>query len=924
MGGNDLYIAKYEGTTGEVLWAVAGTGTDDDTGNGIAIAEDDAVYICGTFNSTDFAIGTVTVTHSSAGSNNDFFYAKIDHLTGNVLVAENPSLPTINETAKSIAVNNSYGIFIAGFTGSDPDRDPMVVAFDFTGATIGTIDITGDKDDYASGICINFSGQIYVTGSFNSPNLDFPGTTVPSLINSGGGDYDLFLLNINGSIALSLNSALNPSGDGDEIGNSVAVDATGDAYITGCFDGSAITFSGGISLGNSCPVTYMTKDYFTVKISSANIPIWISGGNAGTDWNFDDVGMDVAVNPFGDCYVTGYFKSNEINFGLGTIYNATNNNYAELFVIKYDFFGNPMWNVIPTEVFDEYGYGIAIKNEGQCCAVTGQFNSSSLNIMGTILTNTSSEIEFGDALVFSLCDECDCADVAAQEWYFGEFAGLDFSSPTPVPVSSSNINTEEGCSVIHDAAGNMLFYSDGISIWDNSHTIMPGSGGLYGHSSSTQSAIIVPKPCNDHIYYVFTTGNWGDDQDGFNYSIVDMNLRSGLGDVVPGYSNINLLPRERATEKVTAVTHSNGIDIWIITHEWGSNNFLSYLLTSEGLSVPLVSSIGSIHSSSILNKAGYLKASPDGEYLACAAYYNSIFDFELFGFNTTTGNVNPLLDSFNHSLSHCYGVEFSKCGTKLYVSAFTELLQYNITLEIWTSLGTSTGTYIGAIQRAPNGKIYIARDDVTFLGVINDPCESGLSCDYEEVGILLGGKHSLLGLPACYENKCIDAGFRSDAHLISIGESVQFNNVSRGDINTWSWSFPGGSPSTSNELNPLITYQDMGVYEVSLTVTGPAGNDTETKMAYIHVGTTGIDDMEENFEDLFIYPNPSRGIFNIEVPAKYCRVIVHNIHGQELINQVTEGLKASFDIGNYTKGPYFVTVILPGKEKQYHSKIILQ
>ncbi|MFY8029734.1 MAG: hypothetical protein ACOVPB_11205, partial [Bacteroidia bacterium] len=91
----------------------------------------------------------------------------------------------------------------------------------------------------------------------------------------------------------------------------------------------------------------------------------------------------------------------------------------------------------------------------------------------------------------------------ANIWYFGQNAGLDFNSGSPVPLSNGAINTYEGCASIANSAGALKFYTDGITVWNANHTAMPNGTGLFGDPSATQSAIIVPKPGNPNIYYVF-------------------------------------------------------------------------------------------------------------------------------------------------------------------------------------------------------------------------------------------------------------------------------------------------------------------------------------------------------------------------------------------------------------------------------------
>src|SRR4030095_11618045 len=144
-------------------------------------------------------------------------------------------------------------------------------------------------------------------------------------------------------------------------------------------------------------------------------------------------------------------------------------------------------------------------------------------------------------------------------WYFGSNAGIDFNSGSPVNLTNGQLSTIEGCASISDTAGNLLFYTDGITVWNKNHLVMSMGTGLHGGISSSQSAIIVTQPGNDSLYYIFTTGEMG--AYGLEYSIVNINMQGGFGEVI--VKNIVLV--NNTNEKVTATKHSNGNDIWIIT-----------------------------------------------------------------------------------------------------------------------------------------------------------------------------------------------------------------------------------------------------------------------------------------------------------------------------------------------------------------------
>jgi hypothetical protein len=151
--------------------------------------------------------------------------------------------------------------------------------------------------------------------------------------------------------------------------------------------------------------------------------------------------------------------------------------------------------------------------------------------------------------------------VYAQEgniWYFGINAGLDFNVTPPKAITDGAISTYEGCATICNKKGQLLFYTDGIKVYDRTHHTMPNGTGLLGNSSSTQSAIIVPNPGDSNLYYIFTADCAENAfADGYTFSVVDMRLNNHLGNVT-AQKNISLY--KPCTERLTAVKAANGID----------------------------------------------------------------------------------------------------------------------------------------------------------------------------------------------------------------------------------------------------------------------------------------------------------------------------------------------------------------------------
>ena len=221
-------------------------------------------------------------------------------------------------------------------------------------------------------------------------------------------------------------------------------------------------------------------------------------------------------------------------------------------------------------------------------------------------------------------------------WYFGDNAGIDFNSGIPVALPYNPMIQLEGCATISDGNGNLLFYTNGLNAWNRNLIQMPNGDSLGGEFSSTQSTLIVQKPGSNLLYYVFTVGGQFSSNLNFSYSIIDMSLNSGNGDVTIKNNLIDTL----VSEKLTGVKCSNDSDVWIMVHGVNNNNFYCYKLTSGGLiAPPVVTSIGPVIPNLSINKdlIGYMKFSADGTKIAYAANETSYID--LFDFNSATGVV---------------------------------------------------------------------------------------------------------------------------------------------------------------------------------------------------------------------------------------------------------------------------------------------
>ncbi|MEO1652583.1 MAG: hypothetical protein AAFU64_03470, partial [Bacteroidota bacterium] len=357
-------------------------------------------------------------------------------------------------------------------------------------------------------------------------------------------------------------------------------------------------------------------------------------------------------------------------------------------------------------------------------------------------------------------------------WYFGNKAGLDFGTGSPVSLSDGAMNTNEGCSSISDQNGNLLFYTNGIQVWNRNHEVMSNGEGLLGHNSSTNSALIVPKPCDPYLYYVFavavsptqaidTLGG------GVTYSIVDMRLNDGLGDIVKEWKNISL--SEPTTEKLLAVPHANQRDVWILTRLRGSDEIHAFLLNPSGINQEPVRSKSPHYLENCFSRCadhgiGHMKASKNSDQIALARRYGRDPGIDLYDFDNHTGLLshrfflNAIELSGEFYPVYPYGLEFSASGRFLYYEDGARIFQLDLSLGDVESIakqyvliarGQETAnytTYYGSLLRGPDQMIYVARPGFSFLDVITKPDELGLACDYQRNRVDLGEQICRLGM----------------------------------------------------------------------------------------------------------------------------------------------------------------------------------
>ena len=407
----------------------------------------------------------------------------------------------------------------------------------------------------------------------------------------------------------------------------------------------------------------------------------------------------------------------------------------------------------------------------------------------------------------------------ANNWYFGNEAGITFqqgSPPIALTDGKSSSPVETGTACISDENGNLLFYSDGKTIWNKNHDIMTNGNNMGTWTS--QGGMIVQDPGNENRYYFFNFATTGISATPykFQYSVIDM--ANGIGEVLPDQKG-NFLYLNTSFH-LSAVLHENMEDVWVVTHGLGINGFLSFRVTDSGVvTTPEISYAGTSY---ILN-VGYMKISSDGKWLGVGNFFDYLT--ELYHFDNSTGIVsNQNVVTIPRA---AWGVEFSPDNTKFYAhGGYIDFYQYDLTsgdpVQIAASGVQLANDYFGpgALQLGPDGKIYVGfRGNDGYLGVIHDPDKKGRFCNFEFHAVYLDGKTYLDGLPVFMQSYMRNPEFTTSQYCS--GSPTQFNIVNTNGIDSVYWKFKdfGTMPNdTSTQLSPAYTFSGPGTYYPELTV----------------------------------------------------------------------------------------------------------
>jgi len=400
-GGEDAFVTKINAAGSARVYSTYLGGSSTDQGKGIAVDGSGNVYVTGYTLSTNFP--TSNPLQPSSGGSSDAFVTKINS-AGNTLLYSTYLGGSGNDQGKSIAVDGSGNPYVTGETTSTnfPTTNPLQASFGggshdvfvtkinaAGSARVYSTYLGGSGADTGQGMAVDGSGNAYVTGLTTS--TDFP-VTNPLQAGAGGGTYDAFVTKINAAGSARVYSTY-LGGNGIDSANGIALDGSGNAYVTGYTSSTNFPTTNPVQAGfGGGPY-----DAFMVKINAAGSAPVYSTYFGGTG---DDAGKGIAVDGSGNAYLTGYTSST--NFPTTNPLQASSGGSVDAFVTKINATGSArLYSTYVGGSGSEEGDGIALDGSGNAY-VTGHTFSTNFPTTNPLQASNGGS---SDAFILSISND---------------------------------------------------------------------------------------------------------------------------------------------------------------------------------------------------------------------------------------------------------------------------------------------------------------------------------------------------------------------------------------------------------------------------------------------------------------------------------------------------------------------------------------
>jgi PKD repeat protein len=425
----------------------------------------------------------------------------------------------------------------------------------------------------------------------------------------------------------------------------------------------------------------------------------------------------------------------------------------------------------------------------------------------------------------------------AANWYFGNKAAITFNTH---PVSVLNDNkyiSPVGSVTMSDFDGNLLFYSNGQTVWNKNHQVMKNGAGLKTHFASNFNVLSIPYPGNKYKFYIFTLKAVSSTNitSELYYSVIDISNENGNGEVI--VKNVLLIDSLDGT--MAAVRHSNSKSIWLILHDATKTVYYSYLIENTGINkTPVETNIGNV----VSPNARVLNASPNGKKIIHISYTNNPMSntIQLYDFNNNSGKLSDIIVFPTVRSKYYFDCEFSPNCSKLYLSVQDNnvpsninpysIIQYDLNAGSKNAIINSEKTIAqpknGLIQLKAEGmqvgmdwKLYISLRNYEYLGVINYPDSAGLSCFYNNQGLKINPGICTSGLPNFLQSYFFIPDF--EAIGTCFGDSTEFYLTDTSGVDSVFWDFndaTSGIHNSSKLWKPKHLFSDTGLFNISAIV----------------------------------------------------------------------------------------------------------
>ena len=417
QGPGDAFVTKLSNSGNSLIYSTYLGGGDYDIGHGIAVDGSGNAYVTGATASSNFPTLNPYQTHQGPTGYWDVFVTKLS--SSGSLIYSTYLGGGSSDWGQSIAVDGSGNAYVTGYTTSS--NFPTLNAYQSTFQGVYDVFVTklssygnsliystylgGSGEDDGFGIAVDGSGYAYltgITGSFDFPTLN-PFQTYQD---DPSGWADAFVTKLS-SLGSSLIYSTYLGGLGLDHGFGIAVDGSGNAFVTGC------TYSSDFPTENAYDTSYNGGTYygdaFVTKLSSPGNSLiystYLGGGS-------DDQGNGIAVDGSGNAYVTGL--TNSSNFPTLNPFHTFQDG-ADVFVTKISSSGNSLiYSTYLGGGNGDYGFGIAIDGSGNAY-VTGTTWSSDFPTLDPYqLTYQGGGYNGGDVFVTKLHYEGPPNDVSDE------------------------------------------------------------------------------------------------------------------------------------------------------------------------------------------------------------------------------------------------------------------------------------------------------------------------------------------------------------------------------------------------------------------------------------------------------------------------------------------------------------------------------